>query len=206
MRPRAPWRGRPRSRITWTRSSPAVRRTRTGDLFVPVSSMEEGSATIPTYQCCTFRGSVVAIDATTGKQIWKTFTIPEAPQPTTRSSRGTQLLWAIRRRRMVHAGAGSRPQPPLRRHRRRLFASRGAHHRRHHGAGDGHRPHPVGAPGAGRRRLDDGVFRRRQRPARTTVPRRLGRTTTSAARPRWSRCAMAAAWWWPGRSRASCTP
>jgi polyvinyl alcohol dehydrogenase (cytochrome) len=62
-----------------------------GRLFVPVSSMEEGSATIPTYQCCTFRGSVVAIDATTGKQIWKTFTIPEAPQPTTRSSRGTQL-------------------------------------------------------------------------------------------------------------------
>ena len=62
-----------------------------GRLFVPVSSMEEGSATIPAYQCCTFRGSVVAIDAATGKQIWKTFTIPEAPQPTTRSSRGTQL-------------------------------------------------------------------------------------------------------------------
>ena len=62
-----------------------------GRLYVPVSSMEEGSAGVATYQCCTFRGSIVALDATNGKQVWKTYTIPEAPQPTTRSSRGTQL-------------------------------------------------------------------------------------------------------------------
>jgi polyvinyl alcohol dehydrogenase (cytochrome) len=62
-----------------------------GRLFAPVASTEEASAGVPSYQCCTFRGSVVALDAASGKQVWKTFTIPEAPQPTTRSSRGTQL-------------------------------------------------------------------------------------------------------------------
>src|SRR5262245_6197374 len=37
-----------------------------GRLYVPVSSLEEGTAVIPTYECCTFRGSVVALDAATG--------------------------------------------------------------------------------------------------------------------------------------------
>jgi polyvinyl alcohol dehydrogenase (cytochrome) len=62
-----------------------------GRLYVPVASMEEASAGVAAYQCCTFRGSVVALDAASGKQIWKTYTIPEAPQPTTKSTRGTQL-------------------------------------------------------------------------------------------------------------------
>ena len=45
----------------------------------------------PAYQCCTFRGSVVALDSATGKQIWKAYTIPEAPRPTKRNAIGTQL-------------------------------------------------------------------------------------------------------------------
>jgi polyvinyl alcohol dehydrogenase (cytochrome) len=44
-----------------------------GLLFVPVSSIEEGSAGSPNYPCCTFRGSVVAFDAATGVQRWQTF-------------------------------------------------------------------------------------------------------------------------------------
>src|SRR6185312_12901891 len=62
-----------------------------GRIFVPVSSSEEGTAAIPTYECCTFRGSVSAIDATTGKVLWKTYTIPDAPQKTTKTAAGTQL-------------------------------------------------------------------------------------------------------------------
>src|SRR4030095_5270037 len=61
-----------------------------GRLYVPVSSLEEGTAVIPTYECCTFRGSIVALDARSGKQIWKTYTIPQAVQRTTKSARGTQ--------------------------------------------------------------------------------------------------------------------
>jgi len=62
-----------------------------GRLYVPVSSLEEGTAAIPTYECCTFRGSVVALDAASGKQLWKTYTISQAPQRTTKTARGTQL-------------------------------------------------------------------------------------------------------------------
>ena len=43
------------------------------------------------YQCCTFRGSIVAYDAASGRQIWKTFTIPDEPKPTMKNAIGTQL-------------------------------------------------------------------------------------------------------------------
>jgi len=62
-----------------------------GRLFVPVSSGEETVGATPTYECCTFRGSVGAYDAATGKQIWKTYTISEEPKPTKKNAIGTQL-------------------------------------------------------------------------------------------------------------------
>ena len=62
-----------------------------GVLYVPVASLEELAGGNPAYQCCTFRGSVVAYDAGSGKQIWKTYTIPQEPKPTRKTSRGTQL-------------------------------------------------------------------------------------------------------------------
>jgi polyvinyl alcohol dehydrogenase (cytochrome) len=62
-----------------------------GRLYVPVASFEEGSGPNPKYECCTFRGSVVAYDATTGEQVWKTYTIPERPRATKKNSIGTQL-------------------------------------------------------------------------------------------------------------------
>ena len=61
-----------------------------GRLYVPVSSLEEVSAADPRYECCTFRGSVVALDAATGEQIWKTFVIQEEPQPTRINAAGAQ--------------------------------------------------------------------------------------------------------------------
>ena len=62
-----------------------------GILYVPVSAIEEVTGSQSTYQCCTFRGSVVALDIATGKQIWKAYTIPEAPRPTKQNATGTQL-------------------------------------------------------------------------------------------------------------------
>jgi len=38
-----------------------------GRLYVPVSSPEEFVSRNPTYPCCTFRGSVSALDAATGR-------------------------------------------------------------------------------------------------------------------------------------------
>ncbi len=60
-------------------------------VYVPVASGEEGAGASPDYECCRFRGSIVALDASTGKQIWKTYTIPEEPHKTTRNKIGTQL-------------------------------------------------------------------------------------------------------------------
>jgi polyvinyl alcohol dehydrogenase (cytochrome) len=54
--------------------------TASGDtLYVPVSSYEEAVSMSKTYACCTFRGSLVALDLRTGAQKWKTYTIDEAP-------------------------------------------------------------------------------------------------------------------------------
>ncbi len=44
-------------------------------LIIPVSSSEEGMAAAPTYACCSFRGSVVSLNANNGQQLWKTYTI-----------------------------------------------------------------------------------------------------------------------------------
>jgi polyvinyl alcohol dehydrogenase (cytochrome) len=63
-----------------------------GRLYVPVSSIEEGIGASPSYACCTFRGSVVALDAGTGEVAWKTFVIPEAPTPRRKNRVGTQLF------------------------------------------------------------------------------------------------------------------
>lgn len=52
-----------------------------GRLYVSSSSWEEGAGRNPDYECCTFRGSVTALDAATGKQVWKTYTIAQAPKP-----------------------------------------------------------------------------------------------------------------------------
>jgi polyvinyl alcohol dehydrogenase (cytochrome) len=46
-------------------------------VYVGVSSSEEGLALDPTYPCCTFRGSMVALDVLTGRILWKTFTLPD---------------------------------------------------------------------------------------------------------------------------------
>lgn len=60
-------------------------------LYVPISATEEVFSADPHYPCCTFRGSVVALDADTGEVLWKAYTIPEAPRPVKKNSLGTQL-------------------------------------------------------------------------------------------------------------------
>jgi polyvinyl alcohol dehydrogenase (cytochrome) len=60
-----------------------------GRLYVPVSSIEEVAGARPNYPCCTFRGSVIALDAATGKQFWKSYMIPEPPKVVGKNSAGT---------------------------------------------------------------------------------------------------------------------
>ena len=61
-------------------------------LFVPVSSYEEAKARDASYGCCTFRGSVVALDAASGKIVWKTYTIAQEAKPGPLNAAGVQLM------------------------------------------------------------------------------------------------------------------
>ena len=65
-------------------------RLHAGKLYVPVASLEEASGASADYECCTFRGSVVALDAANGKQIWKTYIIPEQPKVAGKNKKGVR--------------------------------------------------------------------------------------------------------------------
>jgi polyvinyl alcohol dehydrogenase (cytochrome) len=63
-----------------------------GRLYVPLSSYEEGGKP-PGYACCTFRGGVLALDARTGDEIWRAYTIAEPPTLLRTYADGTEV-WA----------------------------------------------------------------------------------------------------------------
>jgi polyvinyl alcohol dehydrogenase (cytochrome) len=62
-----------------------------GVLYVPVASWEETRASDPEYACCTFRGSIVALRAADGSQVWKTYMV-DVPKETGKTERGTPRL------------------------------------------------------------------------------------------------------------------
>jgi polyvinyl alcohol dehydrogenase (cytochrome) len=62
-----------------------------GKVFVPVQGLnEEGQGGTGKYACCTFRGSLVALDANTGSVVWKTYTV-DASQPRGKNAAGIQM-------------------------------------------------------------------------------------------------------------------
>ena len=62
-----------------------------GRLYVGVASGEETAGAPAGYECCRFRGSLVALDAATGGQVWKTYTITEDAQPRKKNAGGTTM-------------------------------------------------------------------------------------------------------------------
>jgi len=89
-----------------------------GRVYVGVAGSEEVASGDPHYPCCTYRGSLSSIDASTGKVIWKTYTIPEEPKPTKKNSLGTQLwgpagasIWSAptidTKLRLIYASTGN---------------------------------------------------------------------------------------------------
>jgi polyvinyl alcohol dehydrogenase (cytochrome) len=89
-----------------------------GRLYVPVSGRDESIAAInPSYECCTFRGSVVALDASTGKRVWIAYTVRDAPRVTGTNAKSGRTLgpsgavpWSSPtldlRKRVVYIGTG----------------------------------------------------------------------------------------------------
>ena len=59
-----------------------------GRLYVGAASREEALSVAPGYQCCTFRGSESALDAATGKTIWKRYMIPDLARQRGKTKQG----------------------------------------------------------------------------------------------------------------------
>jgi len=106
----------PYARIT---GSPTLYQDR---LYVPVSSLEETAASQPGYECCTFRGSLNALDVKTGAVAWQTFLAPP-PQPAGKNAAGIALwgpsgvgIWSAPtidvKRGLVYAGTGNTYSAP----------------------------------------------------------------------------------------------
>ncbi len=75
----------PLARITGTPKTHANR------LYVATTSLEELAGADPTYECCTFRGTVMALDRFTGQLVWKAYTVPDPPAPVRKNAIGVQL-------------------------------------------------------------------------------------------------------------------
>jgi polyvinyl alcohol dehydrogenase (cytochrome) len=88
-----------------------------GRLYVPVSSGEEVTGAFSPYECCKFRGSVVALDAANGKEIWRAYTIPEPAKPVRKNAAGVQL-WGP-------SGAGVWGSPTLDLRKRAIYVATG---------------------------------------------------------------------------------
>ncbi len=62
-------------------------------LYIPISVPEDGAAMNPKYACCTQRGGVAAVNASTGELVWKTYAIAEAAKPTGKKNKAGVALW-----------------------------------------------------------------------------------------------------------------
>ncbi len=88
-----------------------------GVVYVPVASWEESRPLNAAYECCTFRGSVVALAIEDGRQLWKTYLVSETPRPLAPDARGA--------RRFGPSGAGTWSAPTLDRTRGLLYVTTG---------------------------------------------------------------------------------
>ena len=85
-----------------------------GMVYVGVSSSEETLALNPAYPCCSFRGSIVALDEKSGAMRWKTFDMPDnGGQPGGYSGGAIWQPPAIDAKRgMLFAGTGNNYTAP----------------------------------------------------------------------------------------------
>ena len=80
-------------------------------LYVPMTTIEDAAAADPRYECCKLRGTLAALDAATGKVLWKSSTITDELKPTRKNSQGVQL-WGP-----AGAGIWSSPTVDVKKHR-----------------------------------------------------------------------------------------
>jgi len=93
-----------------------------GRLYVPLTAAGEGSVDMKTV-CCRSRGALAALDAATGRVLWKTYTIPEEPRVTGQNKAGAPIwapsgasIWSTPtvdvERKVLYAGTGDNFSDP----------------------------------------------------------------------------------------------
>ena len=128
--------GHPSARIT---GAPKVFE---GRVYFPIASGEEAAGANPKYACCTFRGSVTALDAATGGRLWKRYMIADKPRLAGKNSNGVALR--PRRSGSMEFAHDRHPAPgSLRGHGGCVYGAGGEEVRRHSGAGPGFRRYPL---------------------------------------------------------------
>jgi polyvinyl alcohol dehydrogenase (cytochrome) len=109
------WRARPdEHEATKLTGTPIAR---DGIVYVPVASWEESRPLNPAYECCTFRGSVVAYRIANGEKIWQSFLVTEAPLAGEKNGQGV--------REWGPSGAGTWSAPTLDEARGLLYVTTG---------------------------------------------------------------------------------
>ena len=92
-------------------------------LFIPISGLEVIPAFDDKYECCTFRGGLLAVESRTGKTLWRQYSIPVPAKYSGNTSVGTRMfgpsgapIWTSpnvdRKRRYVYIGTGENYSTP----------------------------------------------------------------------------------------------
>jgi polyvinyl alcohol dehydrogenase (cytochrome) len=101
----------PLARITGTPKTHGNR------IYASATALEEVAGGDPSYECCTFRGSMVALNRFNGKLVWRSYTIPDPPAPVRKNAVGVQL-WGP-------SGASVWSSPALDPERNRIYVTTG---------------------------------------------------------------------------------
>ena len=68
-------------------------RVDSGIIYVPLSSREWADGADPEYQCCSFRGGIMALDVAGGNELWTSYSIPLPPKGTGKfNNMGIEIL------------------------------------------------------------------------------------------------------------------
>ena len=86
-------------------------------IYVSTTALEEVAGSDPQYECCTFRGKLMALNRFNGKLVWTGYTLPNPPTPVRKNAIGTQL-WGP-------SGASIWSSPALDPERNRIYAATG---------------------------------------------------------------------------------
>ena len=91
-----------------------------GRLYIPITSREELPSLDPEYRCCRYSGALAAIDAGTGKLVWRTRTVQEKPRVVGKNQDGNPI-WGP-------SGAGIWSSPTIDTKRNAVYVTTGDNH------------------------------------------------------------------------------